>query len=327
MTDRPRFVAPRQAPAGLWRRTPPMIFAPILALLALALAWRAGIGEFSLPAGLADFLSGVAVALCLFAVVAYAAKIMRRPAVLGDELTTLPGRVGVDAGMVSLILSGGVLAPVSLIAGRAMLVCGLVALIALLVQDLRHLLARRSDRGQGGPAWQLRWTGLLAAAAVAQVTGWQVLAAWLVYPGAVAALITAGAAMAQLRAQRVPKVLLPLMALHLVPVAAYGVAAVALQAGFQQTAYGLTLAGLLLLPVFAWRAGTGLFLVVLTIPLSFAAWFLVALGAANPDLGAMRILGGLVLIAATLICLPLLFITLRDWARGQLAIRSNAAIA
>ena len=37
MNDRLRFAAPKHAPAGLWRRVPPMIFAPILFPVAIKL--------------------------------------------------------------------------------------------------------------------------------------------------------------------------------------------------------------------------------------------------------------------------------------------------
>ena len=63
MTERLRFALPKPAPKGLWRRVPPMIFAPILGLMALALAWRAGMAQFALPAGLSGLFDGIAAAL------------------------------------------------------------------------------------------------------------------------------------------------------------------------------------------------------------------------------------------------------------------------
>ena len=332
MTERLRFAPPRQAPAGLWRRTPPMIFAPLLALLALALAWRVGIDRFSLPQGLSGFLDGVAAALFVFAALAYLVKLLRRPSVLAEEQTTLPGRVGTDAGAAGLCLLGGVLSPHMPLAGQGALILGLVALLVLILLDLRALSRARMAGGAGaaevaGPERQLRWAGLLAAAAVAPMMGWPGLGQMLIWPGALGALVVAVLSLRQLRRRRIPPVLLPLMALHLAAVAAYGAAAVNLGAALQQPAFGLTLAGLLLVPWFAIRAGTGLFLAALTVPVSLAAWFLSILAAANPGLWGLGILAGLVLVAATLICVPATFIVMRDWARGRLAVRSNAAIA
>ena len=102
--DRLHFAMPRPVPPGLWRRTPPAMFPPILGTLALALAWLGGAGAFGLPLGLAQMGAGMAVAVGLFAVTAYAVKLIRRPAVLADELTVLPGRTGVAAGVLSLYL-------------------------------------------------------------------------------------------------------------------------------------------------------------------------------------------------------------------------------
>ncbi|MDO5641349.1 MAG: hypothetical protein Q4G26_03025 [Paracoccus sp. (in: a-proteobacteria)] len=320
MRQLPRFAPLRQAPRGRFRRTPPMIFAPVLALMALALALMAG-QRIGVPAGLGGFAAGVAAALFLFAAIAYLAKLSRRPAVLGDELAVLPGRLGVDAGLVGLCLSGALLAGFAPLAGKLALIAGLLALAAVVVFDL----ARAGEHS--APAWQLRVTALLVAAAGAGMLGWPGLGRVLIWPGALAAVVLAALSLGQMRRRRMPVVLLPLMALHLAPVAAFGAAAAILDAPLQQQAYGLSLAGLILLPVFAWRAGTGLFLVLLTIPLSLAAWQFCALAAANPGNGLLGALALIILALAAGVSIPASFATLRDWAGGRLATRSNAAIA
>ena len=99
MSERLRFAPPKPAPKGLWRRVPPMIFTPILGLMSLALAWRAAMTQFALPAGLSGLLDGVAVALFLFAATAYAVKLLWRPAVLADDARGLAVEVLDDLGV------------------------------------------------------------------------------------------------------------------------------------------------------------------------------------------------------------------------------------
>ena len=55
-----------------------------------------------------------------------------------------------------------------------------------------------------------------------------------------------------------------------------------------------------------------------------AAW--VALWRAVPG-DAHRLIAGGLLVAATLVVLPILVAILRDWARGRLPVKTNAAIA
>ena len=91
------FKPPAPTPPGLWRRVPPAIFPSIMGLFGLGLAWRRGVAAFGLPAGIAETILGAVTLLFLFALVAYSAKFLRRPAVLVEELRILPGRAGVAA--------------------------------------------------------------------------------------------------------------------------------------------------------------------------------------------------------------------------------------
>lgn len=327
MPDRLRFAASKPVPSGLWRRVPAMIFPPILSLLALALAWRWGGGAFHLPLALPGFLDGLAVALFLFAALAYVVKLARRPGVIFDDCETLPGRVGLGAAACALCLCGAVLAVHAPGLGRASLVSGLIAQIGLIWPWLRQFRADGAGPAGIGPDWQFGPAGLLLGAAVAPMLGWTWLGHALIYPGALLAIAVAAINLGQLRCRRVPPVLLPLLALHLMPVAAYGIAALQLGGPLPVLACGLVLAGLLLLPWLAIRAGMGLFLGVLTIPLALSAAVLTRLALVFPGGWWFALLAALVLVVATMLCVPMAFLILRDWARGRLATRSNAAIA
>jgi len=69
------------------------------------------------------------------------------------------------------------------------------------------------------------------------------------------------------------------------------------------------------------RAGFSPLWGALTFPLAATASFWLSLG------GGWRIPGGLVLVAATLIVIPIAIQVVKLWAKGQLAVKTNAAIA
>ena len=105
------FKPPAPTPPGLWRRTPPAVFPPIMGLFGLGLAWRRAAERFSVPDGLAEAILGAVTLLFLFAALAYAVKFARRPMVLLEDLRILPGRAGIAAMVLCLYLLSFTLAP------------------------------------------------------------------------------------------------------------------------------------------------------------------------------------------------------------------------
>lgn len=330
MSERLRFAPPKPAPKGLWRRVPPMIFTPILGLMSLALAWRAAMTQFALPAGLSGLLDGVAVALFLFAATAYAVKLLWRPAVLADDLGTLPGRVGTAAGVLCVYLLAGLLAAYLLPLARGVLAVGLGLHLALLVTMLRVLGRGTGDARGVSAAWHLQWAGVLLAARVAPLLGWPRLAEALFWPGLLAALAIWLGSSRQLPGLRLPAPLRPMLALHLAPLALIGT--VLVLAGHPDA--GRTIAALAGLALLAgllgarWLAAAGYSALwgVFAFPVAASADLFWTLYAAQPS-EALRALAGLALVAATLIVVPLVFLILRDWVRGRLAVKTNAATA
>lgn len=330
MTERLRFAMPRPVPKGLWRRVPPAIFPPILGLLALALGWRAGVAQFALPAGLSGLLDGAAVALFLFAATAYAVKLSRRMAVLAEDLATLPGRTGTAAGVLCVYLLAGVLAPYAPLVARGVLVAGLTLHFLLLIAVLRVLAQGAGDARRISPAWHLQWAGLLVAARVAPLLGWPVLAQVLFWPGLLAALAVWAGSARQLARMRLPAALRPLLAIHLAPLALIGTVLILLgHVGAGRIAAAL--AGLVLLAGLLgarWltEAGFSALWGAFAFPVAASAGLFWTLYTAAPSEG-LRLVAGMTLIAATLIVISLPFLILRDWARGRLAVRTNAATA
>ncbi len=87
-----------------WRQTPPAIFPVTLGFLGLGLAWRNAAPVFDLPLAIGDVILGLATAFYLFFALSYLAKIAARPGALWDDLKTPPGRAGVSALPMSLML-------------------------------------------------------------------------------------------------------------------------------------------------------------------------------------------------------------------------------
>jgi tellurite resistance protein len=119
---------PRLAPAaprpGLFRRTPPAIFPPILGLFGLGIAWRRGQGAFGLPEAPVEGYLGAVTLLFLFALGAYGAKVDAPPrahrgfphaagpggACRADHVADDAGRRGpaLRAGLAAWLVAGGV---------------------------------------------------------------------------------------------------------------------------------------------------------------------------------------------------------------------------
>ncbi|MFV0292340.1 MAG: hypothetical protein ACK5II_03615 [Paracoccus sp. (in: a-proteobacteria)] len=336
MTERFRFVPPKQAPKGLWRRVPPIIFMSIMGMLGLALAWRSGVAHLAAPSGLSGFLDGIAVALFLFSVTAYICKIVRRPAVLAEECLTLPGRVGIASAVVCVYLAAGVFAAHMPGLGRVILVLGLLGQAGLIAADLWQIIAQRKAgqagmRSQGrlrpGPDWQLKWSGVLVAANIALILGWPGLANLLLWPGVAMTLMIALLSLWQLLRERFPRQMYVLLTLHVVPAAAFGMVVQQLGLPFQHVVLVLVLIGVMAMPWLIVLGRGGIFLSALCYPVSAAAQFFILQYAASPGGLFFRLSAVLMLVVATLVTIPLTFFTMRDWARGRLAIRSNSAIA
>ncbi|MDO5528514.1 MAG: tellurium resistance protein [Paracoccus sp. (in: a-proteobacteria)] len=328
--ERLRFAAPKIVPKGLWRRVPPAIFPPILGLLGLALAWRAGIAHFGLPGGLSGLLDGVAAALAGFALLAYGGKLARRPSVLFDDLKLLPGRAGLGAGVVSIYMLAAVISAYAPGLARLLLVAGLAVHIAVLATLLAVFRAGPPEIRTITPAWHLNWVGFIVAARAAPLMGWTGLAEFLLFPCIAMASFIWLASARQLIAKRPPAPLRPMLAIHLAPLALSST--VAALTGYHTLAIiggvaSAALLGVLILSI-RWitEAGFSPLWGAFTFPLAATTglfWTLYALFGGE----GLRLLASVLLIAATLIIPPIVFLIMREWASGRLPAKVNAAIA
>jgi tellurite resistance protein len=316
---------PRPAP-GLWRATPPAIFPPILGMFALGLGWRRGAGAFALPEGMAaaaaEALLGGVTLLFAFALVAYGAKVARRPAVVGEDLRVLPGLAGLAAAVLGLYAAAAALAPYAAGAARGLIVMGLALHAALALAFAVRLATGPAEARLVTPVWHLVLVGPIVAALAAAAAGWPGLARaifWAVLP--VAGAIWA-ASLWQFVRRIPPAPLRPLLAIHIAPASLF--AAVAADTGLP---FGPTLAlaaaalAAVLVAAGRWVTAAGFSALwgAFTFPAGALAGALLAQG--------WTVAGGLVLIAATLAVPWIAARVMRMWAQGTLAPRTNAAVA
>ena len=319
------FKYPKPTPKGLWRRTPPAIFPPILGALGLGLAWRWGASGFGVPGEAVEAVLGGLTLLGLFAVLAYAAKLARRPGVLIEDLRILPGYAGVSGAVLCLEQLVSAIAPYAPAEARPLFFVALALHLGLLVVLVRVFATAPAQQRRITPAWHLPWSGLGVTGLAAQHIGFGGLALGLFWAALLASLVIWAAAAEQFRRERVPAPLRPLLAIHLAPMGYVG--ALAWELGLSGTAAALAV----LAAVYAvaliggarWLLAAGFSPLwgALTFPAASSAGFWLMYG------GRWYYAGGLMLVLGTLITVPVAFFVLRDWAAGRLAIKTNAAVA
>lgn len=316
-----RIAPMKPTPRGLWRRTPPAIFPPTLGLLALGVGWRRAMPAFGLPTGIAEIAVGAVTLFALFALLAYAGKILRRPAAGIEDLRILPGRAGLSAAVLCLYLVALALAPYG---GAGVAFWAGVAAHLLLTAAVLYVFATGpAEQRRVSPVWQLTFTGWIVAALAAQGLGLDAVALPLFWLSLAAAVAVWSVSIAQFAREQVPAPLRPLLAIHLGPAAVLGTVALGFGATGTASAFALlTVIGLAALVLSGrWLTAApftplwGAF----TFPLAATAGFWIAFG--------WTLAGGVLLVAATAFVLPVALRIYRGWADGQLAVKTNAAIA
>ncbi len=312
---------------GLWRNTPPALFPPVLGLLGLGHGWRRAVEVFSFPAGPVELFLGAVSLLFLFLLVAYGAKVIRRPKVVAEDMRILPGRAGLATIGMAMMLLAVVALPYSrplaaAILALAVLVHGAVIVVALKVLWRAPLPQRRMT-----PVWHLIFVGLIVAPIAGIPLGWGAFSEWvLILTTAAAITIWAGSAVELARAP-VPAPLRPTLAIHLSPACLIGMnlyLAGAVQASLWVGYAAIAGAGVLLARA-RWLTAAGFSPLwgAFTFPLAAFAVHMLMLAASYG--GAFRLIGGAALIGGTLLIPPIAWRVLKMWGSGMLAVRTNAA--
>lgn len=319
------FKPPAPTPPGLWRRVPPAIFPSIMGLFGLGLAWRRGTDVFVLPRGIAETILGAVALLFVFAFLAYSVKVIRRPSVIVEELRILPGRAGVVTMVLSLYLLSITLAPYSAVVAQAILVAGFSVHAALVVLLVHQFVTGPAEQRRVTPIWHLSYVGFIIGAQAATLFEFYVLSLVLFVATALIAALIWSVSLEQVIKETVPAPLRPFLSIHLAPVALLGLVAAALE--LDAVAMGCAGIAALMMVVLVARvlwlteAGFSALWGAFTFPLAATANLWLTVG------GIWRWPGGIALVAATLIVPAIAFRVVRLWAGGQLAVKTNAAIA
>lgn len=318
-------VSPKPTPPGLWRRTPPAIFPPALGLAALALGWRKAGQVFDLPPAVGEALSGAVTLLCAFVFLTYLVKVLRRPSVVLEDLRILPGRAGLAAAMLMLYLMAAAIGPYLPAAALAVLATGAGLHVMLTVAMLYVFATGPAEQRRVNPTWHLLFSGWIVAALVSAQLGLTMIAIGLFWGALAMAVAIWVVSLQQFSRETVPAPLRPLLAIHLAPAAVIGTTASVL--GAVAMSYVFAMSAALLLLFFAVRvrwllaAGFSPLWGALTFPLVATASLWLTMG------DEWRLPGGLALIAATLMVPPIAVRIYKMWAKGELVLKTGAAIA
>lgn len=316
----PQFPLRRPAP---FARMPPAVFPVLMGLLGLGLALRRGLAAFDVAADPAELVLGLAVGLWAFAAMGYLIKLARRPGVLLEDLRVLPGRAGLAAASLGLLLVAAALVPYA--AGLAfwLLIGGLALHAVLAGLVLRLWLTSPPEAREITPVWHLHFVGFIIGGLAAVPLGMIGLAAmllWLTLPVALA--IWAVSALQLIR--RIPPApLRPLLAIHLAPASLFTTVAASLgQSMLADLALLLgALIALGLLFSLRWLTVSGFSALwgAFTFPLAAFASALFARG--------LLTTGGIFALLALMLTGFVLWRVLQAWAKGSLAAKTNAAEA
>ncbi|MCC5991861.1 MAG: tellurium resistance protein [Rhodobacteraceae bacterium] len=307
---------------GFGRRTPPAIFAPIMGLFGLGLGWRA------VGSALADVILGAVALLFAFALVAYLAKPLRRRAALVEDLRVLPGRAGLAAASLSLMLMAASLAPIAPATATAIALLAFVLHLAFVALLVRVLLSGPPEGRVVTPVFHLSFVGFIIGGVAANALGYHQIAIWLLWSMLLPAAVIWAVSARQLITRIPPPPLRPLLAIHLAPACLFTI--VASGAGLDDVALGFAaLAGLIALALLAalrWLIAAGFSPLwgAFTFPLAAFATALLSVSEAQGMIGFI----GLGVLALASVAVPVIaWRIFRMWPGGALAARTNASEA
>ncbi len=309
---------------------PPAVFPSVFGLIGLGLAWRRAEEVFNVPFAIADIFLGAVTLLFVFCAFVYGVKFLRRPAVLLEDLKILPGRAGISALSLSVLLMAVVFLRFSTDVARGVFFAGLIGHMVLAALMIYTLVRSPAEQRRVTPIWHLSFVGFILAPLSGIPLEYQdYCAAIFIFTVGVAVGIWCVSAL-QLFRETPPPPLRPLLAIHLAPASLFGT--VAAMMGWPQIALGFgvialgILAALVVFARFLTVAGFSPLWGAFTFPLAAFSTMCMTLFAAG-QAQVFYIAGGLSLVAATLIVPPIAFKVVQAWAKGTLAVKTNAAVA
>ncbi len=313
---------------GLFRRTPPAIFPPIFGLFGLGLAWRRAVDLFPVTSAFGDLILGATALLYLFALVAYGAKFIRRPGVLADDLKTLPGRAGLSGMTLGGMLFAAALIPFSIPAAKVVLALSVAMHTVIVVLMLKALFTGPAETRRVTPVWHLLFVGYIISPVAALPLGFHRYSEAVFWVTMAIAVFIWAMSAAQALKKEMPAPLRPTLAIHLSPAALLGTIAYLLGYASLGYAFGilsiLILSGLVLRLRWVTADGFSALWGAFTFPLAAFSTLMQIMGGVGEG-EIFTTLGGLALVAASLVIAYITYRVMKLWASGKLAVKTNAA--
>ncbi len=329
MSTTPQDPSQPEARLEFWRRTPPALFPSLMGLFGLGLAWRAAsdFGPFAITPWIGNVILLIACLLELFILSSYISKVSYRPSVVRDDMASVPGRAGVSAITISVILFAAALVPYSPTVASAAL------FIALPIHLFTTVLALAiMSRTEGGlvvsPAWHLSFVGLIVCCLVAVPLGYIGLAKVIFAITFLASLIIYAVSLIQMSKAEMLAPMRPMLVIHLAPLSLFATTAALLNApklSLFFAALAIGAAGVLLSAVrYLIASGFSPLWGAFTFPIAALS---VALFSISASVSAFAWLALLPLILVSVLTPVILVRVLIMWASGALAIKTGAATA
>lgn len=157
------------------RNLPVNLFASVMGLSGLALAWRLAHGSLGAPALVGEAIGAFALGVFVLLAIGYAMKLARHPQAVHAEFhhPVTGNFFGTIA--ISILLLSAVIAPYSATAARTLWVLGAIATLALSFFVVSRLLKGQVDSSHAVPAWLIPGVATLDIAVTA---GHEWSAAW-----------------------------------------------------------------------------------------------------------------------------------------------------
>lgn len=310
----------------LWRHMPPAVFPSVLGLTGVAFGWSRLADVFGIAKVAAIFAqSAVFCLLCVF-MLAYLAKALKRFGAVQEDLTKLPGRLGLCAGSLAWMLSASFVAAWSKLLGNIVLFSGICLHLAFLSAIITILSRSNSTERGATPAWHLTFVGFIAIPFGAVALGHFGLGSSVFFAILIIAFVVYFVALDRLTKFDVPKPQRPLQVIHLAPISLFASVAVLLNLPGLGLAL-LFLAGLVAVALvlhIGWlvEAGFSPLWGSFTFP---SAAFALALINVGQEPGILTFSGVGVLICATLITLWVAARVLTMFVDGRLAKGTGAS--
>lgn len=326
----PAFKAQSEAQLPRWRKMPPAIFPPVLGTFGLATAWGRTVDAFNFTPAVGQILMGAVTLLYLYLAGNYVAKLAKRPGVLADDLKVLPGRAGLAALSMSGMLLAVAVMPFSAPLAKVILALAVAAHALILGLFLKAFLTGPAEARNVTPVMHLTFVGFIVSPFAALPLGWTAFGTFVFWATMAAAVVIWVLSALQFFRQDVPPPLRPLLAIHVAPASLLGTVAMLLGMGTVGLGFGLfailLVALLLIRAKWVIAAGFSPLWGAFTFPLAAFSSLMMVLGSAGYG-EVFRILGAVFLVAATFFIPWVLTKVVQLWLKGQLAVKTNAAVA